>query len=442
MVFCCTRKSTFSTAKYLAEMWRNSRPQDRQWREPRSMPVILDLELRNLISCGVAAHHAGLELADRTAIEKGYLSGDISVICCTSTLAVGVNLPCHLVIIKNTVTWQDGGLKEYADLEMMQMLGRAGRPQFDDSAVAVILTKQEKVHRYERLAAGEELLESCLHLNLIEHLNAEIGLGTIYDLPTAKRWLSGTFLYVRLAKNPQHYKLNGDAKEMSLEEQVERICERDIGFLREVELVSPNSNLKSTPFGEAMARYYVKFDTMKGIMGLPRTARCSDLLSVLASAEEFHEVRFRSGEKPLYKAFNTSVGMKFPIKVDIALAAHKRSLIIQAELGGVEFPSNEQFLKHKLQYAQDRGIIFANIHRLIRCIADCQAHFQDAPGLKQALELGRGLAARVWDSSPLQMRQLPNIGVVAVRKLVAAGINSLESLEAAEPHRINTALSR
>ena len=98
------------------------------------------------------------------------------MICCTSTLAVGVNLPCHLVIIKNTVCYQDDGLKEYTDLEMMQMLGRAGRyfnssiyisrlltkhrPQFDDNAIAVIITKQEKVQKYEKLISGEELLES------------------------------------------------------------------------------------------------------------------------------------------------------------------------------------------------------------------------------------------------------------------------------------------
>ena len=100
----------------------------------------------------------------------------MSVICCTSTLAVGVNLPCHLVIIKNTVSWQDEGLKEYADLEMMQMLGRAGRyvylvllsrlllnihrPQFDSTATAVIITKQEKVEKYEKLVSGAEILES------------------------------------------------------------------------------------------------------------------------------------------------------------------------------------------------------------------------------------------------------------------------------------------
>lgn len=75
----------------------------------------------------MAFHHAGLDIADRHAIEKGFLEGQINVICCTSTLAVGVNLPCHMVIMKNTVCFTDEGLKEYSDLEVMQMLGRAGR---------------------------------------------------------------------------------------------------------------------------------------------------------------------------------------------------------------------------------------------------------------------------------------------------------------------------
>jgi ATP-dependent DNA helicase HFM1/MER3 len=93
-------------------------------------------------------------------VENGFLNGDINVICCTSTLAVGVNLPCHFVIIKNTVSWSEKGLQEYSDLEIMQMLGRAGRPQFDNSAVAVIMTRQEKVNRYQKMVSGQDILES------------------------------------------------------------------------------------------------------------------------------------------------------------------------------------------------------------------------------------------------------------------------------------------
>lgn len=126
--------------------------------------------LVDFASSGVAFHHAGLDLPDRQGVEKAYLKGDLSVICSTSTLAVGVNLPCHLVIIKNTVGYTGAGVKEYPDLEIMQMLGRAGRPQFDDSAVAVIMARNEKAKKYEQMVSGQEVLESTLHLNLIEHL--------------------------------------------------------------------------------------------------------------------------------------------------------------------------------------------------------------------------------------------------------------------------------
>ena len=128
--------------------------------------------------------------------------------------------------------------------------------------------------------------------------------------------------------------------------------------------------------------------------------------------------------------------------MDIALATQKRSIIFQAELGGVDFPSDEQFTKHKKQYHQDKAILFSHIHRLIRCVIDCQIQRQDAPATRHALELARSLSTRVWDNSPLQMKQIPNFGPVAVRKLVTAGINSLEALEQAEPQRINMLLSR
>ena len=150
---------------------------------------------------------------------------------------MGVNLPCHFVIIKNTMGFQDDGLKEYSDLEVIQMLGRAGRPQFDRSAIAVIITKEDKVSKYEKLMQGSELLESSLHVNLIEHLNAEVSLGTVKDLDTARHWLEGTFLHVRLQKNPVHYKVEGD-QGGSLEDRVRAICQKDLTLLEQAQLVS------------------------------------------------------------------------------------------------------------------------------------------------------------------------------------------------------------
>lgn len=226
---------------------------------------------------GVAFHHAGLDPADRHTVESGYLQGHIAVICCTSTLAVGVNLPCYLVIIKGTVGWQDGGCKEYSDLEMMQMLGRAGRPQFDDSAIAVIMTRKDRVQHYEKLISGCKTLESCLHLNLIDHLNAEIGLGTVVDVDSAVRWLAGTFLFIRLRRNPKHYQLKERATKDDEDEMLRQICEGNIKLLQETGLVA-SDHLQSTPFGDAMARYYVRFDTMKTLLALKPHATVSQVV--------------------------------------------------------------------------------------------------------------------------------------------------------------------
>ncbi|KAF1991793.1 P-loop containing nucleoside triphosphate hydrolase protein [Aulographum hederae CBS 113979] len=442
MIFCPTRASTVATAKVLAKWWATKGPRDRYWESPRREVKVTDPDLKKCLASAVAYHNAGVELHDRKAVEEGFLSGNVNVICCTSTLAVGINLPCHFVIIKNTVSYIGSATKEYSDLEVMQMLGRAGRPQFDVSAVAVIMTRQEKTRHYEKMVSGQEILESCLHLNLIDHLNAEIGLGTVTDVESAKKWLNGTFLYVRLKKNPSHYRLEGDSGRGQIDDRIEEICCRDLEELQKHDLVTGDNKLRTTEYGEAMARYYLRFPTMVTFLQLPQRPKLSEILSCLAQAVEFKEIRFRSGEKALYKDLNKSPSIKFPIHVDLALPAHKVSLIIQSVLGGADLPTDEKTAKHLTQYQKEVAMIFQHTHRLICCIIDCQLHREDSIGIRNALTLGRSLGARVWDDSPMQMRQIEGIGIVSVRKLVNAGITSIEALEATEAHRIETVLSR
>ncbi|KAF2130634.1 hypothetical protein P153DRAFT_288291 [Dothidotthia symphoricarpi CBS 119687] len=442
MIFCATRASTVKTAKLVANWWAKISGRDRMWNPPSKQIPVNNKDLLDTVASGVAFHHAGLDSDDRLKVESGFLNGDINVICCTSTLAVGVNLPCHLVIIKNTVTFCDQGLQEYSDLEMMQMLGRAGRPQFDDSAVAVIMTRQAKVSRYEMMVTGQDLLESKLHLNLIDHMNAETGLGTIRDLDSARNWLTGTFLYVRLKQNPEHYKLQGARSGQDIEEQVDDICYRDISLLREYQLLDGDEYFRCTEFGHAMARYYVRFETMKIFMGLEKKASLSEILSAVSQAHEFSTIRFRQGEKSIYKTLNKSPSIRFPIPVNLDLPAQKVSLLIQSILGSADISWDGENGKHKSQYVMETQVIFKYIHSLVRCIIDCQICLGDSVSIHNALMLARSLGARAWDESPLQMRQVANIGVVAVRKLVNAGIKSIEDLEATDAHRIEAIVGR
>lgn len=350
-----------------------------------------------------------------------------------------------MVIIKGTVTFQAGAggagsCKEYSDLEVMQMLGRAGRPQFDDSAIAIIMTRSHRVKHYEKMISGEEVLESRLHLNLFDHLNAEIGLGTITSASSAKQWLSGTFLYVRLKDNPEHYNFDGDVPGKDLDERLETICTKGIAMLEKNNLVTSSPKLHCTEFGDVMARYYVQFDTMKMFLAVPPQAKISEILSSISQAVEFKDIRFRGNEKMLYKTLNKNSSIKFPIPVNLEGTPHKVSLVIQSVLGAIELPTEDP--KHRVEYNSAKHTIFQHVHRLIRCIIDCKICLKDAVSTRNALMLARSFGAQVWDDSPLHMKQLEGVGLVGVRKLVAAGIKSIEDIENAEGHRLEAILSR
>lgn len=121
LIFCSTRKSCVLAAEFLCRQRRH--------KSSSSGSCVRDKKLKELLAFGIAFHHAGLTYEDRSMIERLFIEGQISVLFATSTLAVGVNLPAHLVIIKSTLRYVDRRFQEYSELDILQMMGRAGRPQ-------------------------------------------------------------------------------------------------------------------------------------------------------------------------------------------------------------------------------------------------------------------------------------------------------------------------
>ncbi|KAK3952815.1 hypothetical protein QBC32DRAFT_397574 [Pseudoneurospora amorphoporcata] len=435
LVFCFTRKSCESTAIMLAENASGLSESNALWPIPKKRIPVVSHELQEIVQFGVAFHHAGLDAQDRVVIEQHFLSGELSVICCTSTLAVGVNLPCHTVVMKGTVAFMEDKLQEYSDLEVMQMLGRAGRPQFDTSATAVILTRAANKQRYEKMVSGQEILESTLHLNLIEHLNSEICLGTISDISSAKLWLGGTFLSVRLRRNPDHYRLTGDiSNPAQIDDKLEEICERDIKLLQNTQLVTADAKFKCTEYGRAMSKYMVEFETMKLILEIPRAAGIAVLINALAEAVEFKDFRIKPAERTLFREINKNPLIMYPLKEQVQHTQHKISLIVQVHLGSVQYPDSSEAAKLRRQLMMEKKMIFERLQRLVRAVIDCKSFDRDAPGVKSALELARALSAESWEGRPTQLTQIPNIGPVGMRKLASKGIRTV--LEFAEKDSI------
>lgn len=128
------------TAKHILQHLTISLKPEQKERLIEVSSQISDTKVKETLVHGVGYHHAGMLPETRRAIENLFRNNELPVLVTTSTLAMGVNLPAHLVIIKSTKCYTNGGFRDYTETVLLQMIGRAGRPQFDTEATALILT--------------------------------------------------------------------------------------------------------------------------------------------------------------------------------------------------------------------------------------------------------------------------------------------------------------
>lgn len=430
LIFCSTRSSTVSTAKYL------SKNLPKRCRSNKSISLH-DSSLKECYTNGIGFHNAGLSFEDRTTIEREFIDGNVSILCSTSTLAMGVNLPAYLVIIKGTSIWNNSDYTEYSNLDILQMMGRAGRPQFEKEGCAVIMTENTKKKQFELLINGKDILESTLHLNLIEHLCSEISLNTIANDLDAVKWLQHTFFYVRFIKNPKGYwqlkkyldfdknpdtQLVNFSKSLLENLQKENVVEDD------------NAILKCTSYGKAMVRHYITFETIKKLISCPRMLSLNNTLDLLTKCKEFDQLRLRRNEKRLFKEINLFPLLRFPFLTEkrqsqiIDQTSQKVSLLIQHELGGLEFPCFDWAHKLHNVVVQDKLKIFRHSQRLLKCMIDTFIEKEDGISLNNAIFILRSINGKAWSDTPIILRQLKSIGLISVRKLVNQGITNFDKM--------------
>lgn len=170
---------------------------------------IRDDNLKQTIQYGVGMHHAGLEESDRKIVEDLFVKKKIQILVTTSTLAWGVNFPARLVIVKGTEFF-DPEVKRYVDFpltDLLQMIGRAGRPGHDDQGIACVFVSEEKKNFYKKFLYEPFPVESSLATQLTDHLNAEIASGTLTSRQNCIDYLTWTYFFRRLTKNPTFYGL-------------------------------------------------------------------------------------------------------------------------------------------------------------------------------------------------------------------------------------------
>ncbi|XP_059146757.1 probable ATP-dependent DNA helicase HFM1 [Physella acuta] len=443
LVFCSSRKSVIQSAEVLA---RDIRPNSLMM---HFVPEVLrqaagqvsEHKLSELLRKGVGIHHAGLDSRDRHIVEELFKSSQLPVLVSTSTLAMGVNLPAHLVVIKSTHFYNMGVVQEYSDMQILQMIGRAGRPQFDTFATAVIMTKTSFKSRYESLLNGTQLIESSLHKHLIEHLNAEIVLQTISEIGLVLEWIKHTFLYVRALKNPKYYGFPANLDQNDVEKQLKDLCLKNLRQLSELNLVSVNTETRTilpTTTGRLMARYCIAYETMKHFHHIGKNqGNIADMLIEISKCAEFEDIQLRTNEKRILNTLNrdkNKESIRFPMSGKIKTKQMKVNCLIQAQLSCLPIQD--------FSLSQDLAKIFRVGQRVTKCFMEFMLLETNYLGLLHAVLIYKSVKAKIWFDSRYVARQLDGIGPTMSLALANSGLSSFQKIEQANARDIEMIVNR
>ncbi len=179
--------------------------------------------------------HSGLDKKVREKLIEDFIQGKIDVLVATTSLAYGVNTPAERVIIGG-LTFPSG--EHIKTVDIVQMMGRAGRPGFSNRAEVHIIYFAEE-ENIAKCALNGQYLES---IGLFSHFDTIIvrmiksgkirSLNDVYAI--SENWFNAP---------PEHY----------LEQALKSLIEERI----------VKDNLRLTKIGHLIAKHYITVDTYR-----------------------------------------------------------------------------------------------------------------------------------------------------------------------------------
>ncbi|XP_051152610.1 DExH-box ATP-dependent RNA helicase DExH14 isoform X2 [Andrographis paniculata] len=313
MVFVHSRKDTGKTADKLVEISRAHEDFDlftnaahpQQGLMKKEVMKSRNKELVQLFEYGVGIHHAGMLRSDRGLTERLFSDGLLKVLVCTATLAWGVNLPAHTVVIKGTQIYdaKAGGWRDLGMLDVMQIFGRAGRPQFDKSGEGIIITTHDKLAYYLRLLTSQLPIESQFINSLKDNINAEVALGTVTNVKEACAWLGYTYLFIRMKMNPLAYGIGWDEviadPSLSLKQRaLVSDAARALDKAKMMRFDEKSGNFYCTELGRIASHFYIQYSSVETYNEmLRRHMNDSEVIDMLAHSSEFENIVVREEEQ-------------------------------------------------------------------------------------------------------------------------------------------------
>uniref|UniRef100_A0AC35TM19 Helicase ATP-binding domain-containing protein n=1 Tax=Rhabditophanes sp. KR3021 TaxID=114890 RepID=A0AC35TM19_9BILA len=424
LIFVHSRKETVRTAKVLRDMFIEKGTLSKLVQDATTSSEILRSEandsnladLKDLLPYGFGVHHAGMSKMDRTTVEDVFADKHLKVLVSTATLAWGVNLPAHTVIIKGTQVYnpEKGGFTQLSSMDVMQMMGRAGRPQYDSSGLGIMITTNSELQYYLSLLNQQLPVESQMISKLPELLNAEIVLGTVTNMAEAVDWLGYSYLFIRMMQSPSTYGIDGDEFENDPD-----LMDRRANLIHSACLQLEKGNLiqydrkseiiRKTNLGRIASHYYCTFASIQTYTQLLKpTVGMGELFRIFSLSSEFKNIVIRDAEKMELQKLSEKTPI--PIKESLEDPSSKVNILLQVYISQLNL-SGFAIISDMIYISQSANRLFRALFEIV-----CARGWADVA--RKVLNCYKMVVQRQWVSlNPLyQFKKLPTQSIAVIDK--------------------------
>lgn len=292
-------------------------------------------------------------------------------------------------------------------------------------------------------------IESKLHEDLVETLNAEIGNNVVQSIEDAANWIRSTFLFTRLKKNPLLYGLKvpyvppGQKPKNSMDSIVLEFLHDKIRTALH-ELTSTNivefdgDGIVISPLkpSHIMSRQMLSLDTMKVVLSIGKDINIEEMLLNLSKTKEVtHELRH--GQKKQLKDLNSNVRFKLPKSKKFEVI-DKTFLQFQGALG--------RLVMEDPTLSREQNSMIEQAGRILTAIID---HCLDNPisfgkSLLSATILRRNFKLSCWENQISELYQFDDLipNSTLIKKLESFGFATIRSLAEGSPMAIESCIGK
>jgi len=350
---------------------------------------IREPSLQQVLSSGIGFLFDGMVEYDWTTVINLFRKGVLQVLVCPVDLCWKTPCVAHLVVIMGTECF-DGRENRHVDYPVVDLLHMMGRHETDSSGKCVLMCHAPKKDYLKKLLYNPLPVESHLDSYLHDHFNSEIVTKSIETMQDAVDYLTWTFLYRRLPKNPTYYGLRGTSN-VYISEHLSEMVEAVLGDLEESKCckLTGEGDVSPLNLGMIAAYYYVQYRTIELIeSSVTQKTKIRGIMEILSAAWEFSSLPLRYGEEKSLRIMARTLVHKLPD--DAAYDSNTKALIL------LQIHFSRKSVSANLR--ADQKIVLAESINLIQAIVDVISSNGWLKPALAAMELSQMVVQGLWNT--------------------------------------------